>query len=154
MKLAHQIKIKVFSCEKDNEDDKIILDKFLQLFPFNLKAEKIEIKKTDAKGFEERKIIIFDVILSKEKHTAKFLENLISNLDEQQKELILAQAETRLDDDLNFFLRFDKGEYTKNNKLILTDSGKCFHIEMSVAAFPKKREIALGVIKKMFGQIR
>lgn len=153
MKLAHQIKIEVFSYEKDNEDDKIILDKFLKLFPFSLKDEKIGLKKTDAKGFEERKITIFDVILSKEKHTAKFLENLISNLDEHQKKLILAQAETRLDDDMNFFLRFGKDEYIKNNKLILTDSGKCFHIEVSVAAFPKKREIALDVIKKIFGQI-
>ena len=43
MKLAHQIKIKVFSCEKDNEDDKIILDKFLQLFLFGLKEEKVSL---------------------------------------------------------------------------------------------------------------
>ncbi len=152
MKLAHQIKIKVFSYEKDNEDDKIILDKFLKLFPFNLKDEKIVLKKTDAKGFEERRITIFEATLEKEKHTAKFLGNLIGNLDGQQKKLILAEAETRLDNDINFFLRFDKDEYIKNNKLILTDSGKCFHIEISVAAFPKKREIALDVIKRMFGK--
>lgn len=151
MKLAHQIKIKVFSYEKYNEDNNVILDKFLQLFPFNLKDEKIDLKKTDAKGFEEKRITIFEATLAKENHTSKFLENLISRIDEQQKKLIIAQAESRLDADMTFFLRFDKEEYIKNNELILTDSGKCFHIEISVAAFPKKREIALDAIRKMFG---
>ena len=151
MKLAHQIKIKVFSYEKNNEDDKLILDKFLQLFPFNLKDEKIELKNTNALGLNENKITIFEVALTKEKHTNLFLNNLIKNLDEEQKKLILSQLESRLDGNLDFFLRFDKNEYLKNKKLKLTDSGNCFHIEISVAAFPKKREIALGIVKEIFG---
>jgi RNA binding exosome subunit len=150
MKLAHQIKIKVFSYEKNNEDDKLILDKFLQLFPFDLKDEKIELNKTNTKGFEERKITIFEVKLTKEKHTKQFLENLIQNIDEEQKKLILAQLESRLDDNLDFFLRFDKSEYLKNDKLKLTDSGNCIHVEISVAAFPKKREIGLEIVKEVF----
>ena len=151
MKLAHQIKSKVFSYEKHNDDDKLILDKFLQLFPFNIKDERIELKKINALGINERKIAIFEVILEKEKHTSKFLENLKENLDEDQKKLIISQLESRLDVNLDFFLRFDKNEYLKNNKLKITDSGNCFHIEISVAAFPKKREIGLGIIRKVFG---
>ena len=153
MNLTHQIKVKVFSYEKNNEDEKLILNRFLQLFPFNLEDEKIELKKTEAAGFNENKITIFDVALKKEKHTKQFLENLTKNLDQEQKNLILSQLESRLDDDLDFFLRFDKDEYLKNNKLILTDSGKCFHIEISVAAFPKKREIGLEIVRKIFGEV-
>lgn len=153
MKLAHQIKAKVFSYEKFNEDAKLILDKFLQLFPFDLKEEKIELKKTKTVGFNENEITILDVTLAKERHTNQFLENLMKNLDEEQKKLILSQVEQRLDDNLDFFLRFDKDEYIKNNKLALTDSGKCFHIKMSVAAFPKKREIGLGIVKMVFGEV-
>ena len=152
MKIAHQIKVKVFSYEKNNEDEKLVLDKFLQLFPFNLKDEKIELKNTNALGLNEKKITIFEVALTKEKHTNLFLNNLIKNLDEEQKKLILSQLESRLDNNLDFFLRFDKNEYLKNNKLKLTDSGNCFHIEISVAAFPKKREIASGIVKEIFGQ--
>lgn len=152
MKIAHQIKVKVFSYEKNNEDEKLVLDKFLQLFPFNLKDEKIELKNTNALGLNENKITIFEVALTKEKHTNLFLNNLIKNLDEEQKKLILSQLESRLDNNLDFFLRFDKNEYLKNNKLKLTDSGNCFHIEISVAAFPKKREIASGIVKEIFGQ--
>ena len=152
MKIAHQIKVKVFSYEKNNEDEKLVLDKFLQLFPFNLKDEKIELKNTNALGLNENKITIFEVALTKEKHTNLFLNNLIKNLDEEQKKFILSQLESRLDNNLDFFLRFDKNEYIQNNKLKLTDSGNCFHIKISVAAFPKKREIASGIVKEIFGQ--
>tara|TARA_Y100000294_G_scaffold56258_1_gene53268 strand:+ start:5103 stop:5555 length:453 start_codon:yes stop_codon:yes gene_type:complete len=150
MKIAHQIKVKVFSYEKNNEDEKLVLDKFLQLFPFNLKDEKIELKNTNALGLNENKITIFEVALTKEKHTNLFLNNLIKNLDEEQKKLILSQLESRLDNNLDFFLRFDKTEYIQNNKLKLTDSGNCFHIKISVAAFPKKREIARKIISQIF----
>lgn len=150
MKLAHQIKAKVFSYEKVNEDEKLILDKFLQLFPFDLKEQKIDLKKTQAFGFNENKIAIFDVTLTKEKHTKQFIENLIKNIDEEQRKLIASQLESRLDDNLDFFLRFDKDEYIKNNKLKLTDSGNCLHIMISVAAFPKKREIGLYIVKSIF----
>ncbi|MEK6876131.1 MAG: RNA-binding domain-containing protein [Nanoarchaeota archaeon] len=150
MKLAHQIKINVFSYEKNNEDDKLVLNKFLELFPFDLKDEKIELKKSNAAGFEDKNIAIFEVALEKEKHTGKFLENLVKNLDEWQKKLVLSQLESRLDDNLDFFLRLDKDEYMKNNKLKLTDSGNCFHIMISVAAFPRKREVGLKILKSMF----
>ncbi len=150
MKIAHQLRIKVFSYEKFNEDDKLILSKFLQFFPFNLKDEKIELKKTEAKGFNETKITVFEVALTKEKHTNDFLNNLVKNIDDEDKKTILSQLESRLDSNFNFFLRFDKNEYIKNNKLKLTESGNCFHIEMSIAAFPKKRENGLNTVKSIF----
>jgi|TARA_B100001971_G_scaffold210755_1_gene236908 hypothetical protein len=150
-KTAHQIKIKVFSYEKNSDDNKLILDKFLGFFPFDLKEQKIALKKTNAFGVNEKKITIFEVALTKDKHISKFLDNLVENIDEEQRKLISEQLESRLDENLDFFLRFDKDEYLKNNKLKLTDSGNCFHIEMSIAAFPKKREIALGIVKGIFG---
>ena len=61
------------------------------------------------------------------------------------------QKESRLDDNLDFFLRFGKDEYIRNDKLMLTDSGNCFHIKISIDAFPKKREIALKIADKIFG---
>ena len=150
MKLAHKIVVKVFSYEKFDEDDKIISKKLLGLFPFSLEEEKIKLNKTNALGLDKRKITIFEITLTKEKHTVNFLNNLTENLDEEQKELILSQLGQRLDDNLDFFLRFDKSEYLKNNKLKLTDSGKCFHIRISVAAFPKTRALAMDIIKEIF----
>jgi RNA-binding protein len=150
MKTAYQIRIKVFSYERLNEDANLILNKFLNLFPFGLEDEKVELKKTEAKGFNEKRITIFESVLMKERHTNEFLRNLREKLDADQKSRILSQAESRLDENFNFFLRFDKEEFIKNDKLKLTDSGNCFHIEISVAAFPKKRENALEIVKSLF----
>lgn len=150
MKLAHQIKVTVFSYEKHNEDENLALEKLMQLIPFDIKDEKIAFNKTGAQGFNEKKIIIFEVLLEKERHTNKFLENLIGKLDAHQKNIILDQLESRLDDNLSFFLRFDKEEYIKNNRLVLTDSGNCFHVDICIAAFPRKKEAAAEIMRKLF----
>ena len=149
MKYAHLIKLKVFSNE--HEDNKSILDAFLRFFPFNLEDNKVILNKTNATGFNEKKIIIFEAALTKSNLISQFLRNLLSNLDENQKNQILHQIDSRLDKNLDFFLRFDKDSWIDDKKLLLTDAGKCFHIRMSIVAFPKKREIALNVIKGLFG---
>lgn len=150
MKQAHLIQAKVFSYEKNNDDESLILNKFLKLFPFEFRKEKIGLKKSAAEGFQEKKIAIYEVVLDKSRHISSFIENLGKNIDEGQKKMILMQKESRLDENLDFFLRLDKDEYLKNDKLMLTDSGNCFHVRISVAAFPKKREIALKIIEEMF----
>lgn len=150
MKYAHLIKLTAFSFE--HEKSKPILDAFLRFFPFNLEEENVSLRKSDASGFNESKIEIFDITLTRGSLISQFLKNLLSNLDENQKKLVLQQAESRLDKNLDFFLRFDKGSWINEKKLVLTDSGKCFHIRISVAAFPKKREVALNVINDLFSR--
>mgnify|MGYP001608069682 CR=1 FL=1 len=148
MKYAHLIKLTVFSYE--NENSQPVLDAFLTLFPFNLEDNKIAFRKANADGFNEKKIEIFEATLTKANLINQFLNNLVKNLDQTQKSSILQQAESRLDKNLDFFLRFDKSSWVNEKKLILTDSGKCFHLIISIAAFPKKRDIALNVIFNLF----
>lgn len=100
----------------------------------------------------KKNISILGVTLTKPRLINFFLKNLLSHLDKNQKKKILIQVESRLDKDLNFFLRFDKDQWLNEKKAILTDSGKCFHVKIGIAAFPKKREVALGVIKNLFSQ--
>jgi len=146
--LAHNICITVFC--KPEEDTKLTAKKLLFLVPFDIKEQKIEIKKRMAMGFNEKKITILEVYLEKEKHTNKFLENLNKKLSKEQKELLIKQLESRLDDELNFFLRFDKNKLINEYNLWLTDKGDCYHIRIKVAAFPHKREAALKTVEKIF----
>ena len=146
MKLANSIKVTVFI--KQGEDENSLRQKFLELFPFNLEDEKIALKKTKATGFNQKEIIIYEVGLCKDKHTNAFLKFLNSKLDEQQKKMLIMQ-ENRLDDELDFFIRLDK-ESLLNNSFNITDCGECFHIRISIAAFPRKREVALDIVKKIF----
>ena len=148
MKYAHSIKLTVFSYENENIQN--ILDAFLKFFPFSLEENKVELKKTEAKGATESNITIFEAVLTKTNLINQFLDFILSSLDKKQKELILKQIESRLDENLDFFIRFDKEEWMNNKKLELTDSGKCFHLKMSVAAFPKKREVGLKIINELF----
>ena len=148
MKYAHLIKLTVFSYE--NENNESILDSFLKFFPFNIEDNKVILKKTDAIGVNDTKIEFIEIILTKTNLINQFLKNLLDNLDKEQKNKILQQMESRLDKNLDLFLRFEKDTWINERKLVLTDSGKCFHLRISVAAFPKKREVALNVIKDLF----
>src|SRR3989344_9528664 len=148
MKYAHSIRLTVFSYE--NENSNALLESFLKFFPFNLEENKIELKKTEAKGANESIITIFEIILAKTNLINRFLDFILTILEKKQKELILTQIESRLDENLDFFMRFDKDEWINSNKLKLTDSGKCFHLKINVAAFPRKREIGLKIINELF----
>ena len=148
MKYAHSIKLNVFSYEY--EINKPVFDAFLKLFPFNLEENKVVVKKSVATGLNETKIEILEITLTKNNMINQFLENLLNSLDENQKQIILEQLESRLDSNLDFFLRFDKDSWINENKLILTDSGKCFHLKISIAAFPRKREVALKTARELF----
>ena len=148
MKYAHSIKLNVFSYEHENSD--VILKSFLEFFPFNLEENKVELRKTTAQGFNESTIVIFEIVLNKTNPINKFLDSIVNNLTQDQKNAITEQSESRLDKDLDFFLRFDKDSWINGRKLALTDSGKCFHLKIRVAAFPSRREVALKIIRKLF----
>ncbi len=149
MKIANSVKISVFV--KEEEDESKIRNKLLELFPFDLQEEKIEVKEQNTTGFTEKKIKVLEVILEKDKHIEAFLGKLAERVSDEAKELLGKQLESRLDEDCNFFLRFSKDKMIEENEFWLTDQGNCFHIKINVAAFPKKKEIALDIIKKVFG---
>lgn len=147
MKLAHQIKISVFIHEE--EDREKIFNKLISLVQFDLKKEKIKLNEDTAMGFNNKKIKTYEIVLEKNKHINGFLEKLKESLGKEQKELLLKQAESRLDEDLHFFIRLDK-EKLLNDEFSITDSGNCFHIRISPAAFPAKRELAMEVLNQIF----
>ncbi len=75
MKYAHSIKLTVFSYENENVQN--ILDAFLKFFPFNLEENKVELKKTEAKGTTESNITIFEVVLTKTNLINQFLDFIL-----------------------------------------------------------------------------
>ncbi len=137
---------------KPEEDVEAAREGIKALVPFNLEEAKIQLQTQNAEGFDDRVIKIFTIILTKESHTNDFLQFLLDTLTEEQKNLIITQAESRLDEEYDFFMRFDKDSWIQERALKLTDSGNCFHIKMSLAVFPKKKEAALQLVQKLFRQ--
>jgi RNA binding exosome subunit len=146
MKLAHNIKLSVFSHEEDDLDK--LAQTITKLCPFDLEQEKLQLKQSTATGFKERKIKIFEILLTKERHTTKFLNHLKQNLSDDQRQLLINQTESRLDQELDFFIRLDKQKLLNENQFWITDSGNCFHIKISIAAYPANRETGLKVVKE------
>lgn len=149
MKLAHRIIISVFC--KPEEDEGSVKASLLSLVPFNLEDEKIGLKETNAKGFGNRTIKILEIDLEKEKHTALFLKHLNEMLNEEEKKLLVKQINSRLDDELDFFIRLDKSRLL-NKEYFITDSGNCFHIKISIAAFPARKENGIRIVREIFKQ--
>jgi RNA-binding protein len=146
MKFAHNIKITVFA--KPGENREQIKTALISLVPPGDEKEKYSLTESSAEGFEGN-IAILELLISKERIVTGFVKRLKSILSEEQRNTILCQ-DNRVDDECYFYIRLDKkklldGEYE------LTESGDCFHIRMSIAAFPKKREAALAVVRKMMG---
>lgn len=138
--------MRVFSKEDDNEE--LIIKKIKELFPFDFEKEKLVIKRKTSYGFEDKKIIVFTVFVKKQKHTNLVLKNLFSKLNKEQKDLLLKQLDSRLDETLHFYLRLDKDKLLKNEYWI-TDTGNCFHFKFAIAAYPHKRDVAREIVKEI-----
>jgi len=150
MRWIHRAIITALAKPEENAEE--IKQGIIALVPFNLEEAKIKLEVQNAESSKDRIIKIFTIILTKESHTNDFLQFLLDTLTEEQKKLLIAQAESRLDKELDFFIRIEKDKWVKERKIMLTDEGYCFHIKLSLAAFPKKRQTALEVINKILAQ--
>ncbi|TXT62310.1 MAG: hypothetical protein BAJALOKI3v1_620011 [Promethearchaeota archaeon] len=146
--IAHTLIIEVFV--KSDEDIKHIRNKFIQLIPFDLEEEEIDLTEENAIGFNQERIKILRVILSKQRHINAFLKEMVKKLHDQTKNIILAQAERRFDENLNFFLRFDKYNLLNKKQFQLIERGDCIFVKFKIAAFPKNKERAIKIIHELF----
>ena len=136
MKVLNKAVVSVFV--REDEDLEEIQTALESLIPFNLEKEKIQLQRNSAKGCAEKKIAVLKIELEKSRHTNAFIKHLLNKLTSKQKELLLNQEESRLDDHMHFFIRLDKEKLLKEDYEV-TDSGECFHIKLHIAAFPSKR---------------
>jgi len=148
VKLAHLVVIRVFA--KEEEDYAKIIEKLRFLVPFNLEEEKILLKESIAEGFNNKKIRIAELRIEKTTLINSFLKRLSSMLNDKQVEMLLRDAEKRIDENLDFCMRLDKKRLLEKNECWITDSGECYHIRISIAAFPKKIKNALEVLNQIF----
>jgi len=151
MRTIHHIWLNIYA--KPEDDPSLLEEKLRALVPFNLEKNKLKINKSnlssEKSSFKERVITILEIHLEKTAHINKFLKHLNEILNKDQKELLLRQKESRLDITNHFFIRFDKNKL-QNNEYFITDSGDCFHVRFSVAAYPATRSNALKIIDNLF----
>lgn len=147
LNIAHSATIRVFCGEGENEH--AILAGLQWLLPFDIEKEKITIQGQNALGFNDKKITIFEVALTKNRHVRAFLDNLVAKISEHDKQTLLRQLDSRVDEDANFFLRFEKERLSEHHDLLLTDGGNCYHIKIKIASFPSTKEAAIKAVRNM-----
>ncbi len=150
MRWVHSAAITAFA--KPEEDVERIRESTIALVPFDLNNARVVLVAKNVQGFNERIIKIFSISITREAQTNVFLDFLLNKLSDEQKRLLISQAESRLDANLDFFIRIDKDHWMNEREIWLTDSGSCFHIKLAVAAYPKKRDVALLLVRKLFSQ--
>ena len=150
-KLVHHIVVSVFVHE--GEDITSIENKLRELLEG---VPKVRIEKEVAEGFLDTAVIkdmtILKAEIKKQKDVNVFIKNLLSNMSQEQLSLLLSQADSRIDDEMRFFMRLDKKRLLQGQYWI-TDSGDCFHIRMTLAVYPARKELAKGVLEKLLHNI-
>lgn len=147
MKVVHNVEISVFVREEETNLEQI-REKLLSLVDLDLEKENIQLSQEEVTGAEDNKIEILKIKLEKERHVNKFIFDLIGKLSEDQKDMVISQIDSRVDEECNFFIRLDK-EKLLNGEYGITDSGNCFHIKFLIAAYPAKKEIAKDIVGRM-----
>ena len=145
--VAHSATIRVFCSEGENEE--AILCGLKSLLPFDLEKEKITMQKQTAFGFSDKKIAIFEVLLTKSRHIKAFLDSTLPKISGTDKQMLLRQLDSRIDGDANFFVRFEKESLAKRNDLLVTDGGNCYHIKIKIAAYPSNKENAMKLVREL-----
>lgn len=146
MRLVLSVHCRVFI--KPEDDPTALATAFRKFFPFVLEEERLALVTEHVKGFETT-IDVLRLSLKKESHTSAFLAQFISLLSEEQRQTLLKQKESRLDEDFMFYVRLDKKSWLEG-RVVLTDSGECFHFTFEVAAYPKRKEAVIASLEKIF----
>lgn len=129
---------------KSTDDIGEIRSRITDFLPFDLAKEKVLLSEDSFLDAHEQERFILVLHLTRQRHVRAFTKAVHSVL---PRETILAQLESRLDENCDFFLRFDLDAFLADGSLVLTDLGRCLHCKLAVAAYPRKRETALDVVR-------
>ncbi|MFT4304265.1 MAG: RNA-binding domain-containing protein [Candidatus Woesearchaeota archaeon] len=145
MKIFHSVVVSVFI--KEEEDYNLIKDKYLELFPFDLKKARVLFFVQSASTFNERQIKILEVRIEKEKFLNEFMNNILLKISKNDIKMMLDQIDTRVDENGDFFFRISKEKVIQNKpEYIIVDDGNCYHFKCHVAAYPQNKQNAINVV--------
>lgn len=148
MRSAHNAELTVFC--KQGEDEDMVRHAMAWLLGLDLNKERLRIREDAAIGLTNSKIKILSIRLTKASHINRAVSSIKSMLTGSQLDSIIMTADSRLDQGHKFYLRFDKEDIIKSRNLSLTDSGNCFHLKITIAAYPKDRKNSLRTVRDLF----
>ena len=150
-KNIHSITLNVF--EKDEEKIEEILTIYHNLLHIDFQKEKLYIKQEKLEGLKENIIHSITLETTRKRHNELLFDSIFQNITKQDRDTIIEQIESRLNDEGYVFIRLEK-QALLQQQFILTDEGDCFHIKIKIAGYPAKREIFIDTFKSLLDQYR
>lgn len=132
----------------DDDMDAVLASFRRFLVDVDIEKEKIVVSRDAFIDSTEAKRYVCMMQIKTARVVRTFVKQLFVALSVEQKKVIKSQLETRIDEECQFFLRFEKNSFVKDGKIVLTDGGHCFHITLTVASFPHKKSVAVSVVEK------
>lgn len=153
MKIVHNLHFSVFANKEEfGFEPEFLADMFKSdLVEFLVTSEIEKEERISAKidtvepapGFPET---MYTVNIDLDRKSDKWFSFIISKMQDKDVLFFKDTIDTRIDDECNLYLRFDKKEFVENKKLLLVDHGNCIHLRAKVAAYPAKKDSAITVI--------
>ena len=122
---------------------------FIKQIPLS-EEKDFQITSTTIEKTEEFPSDLITITIKINKKTDKVLEYIFKKLSEKDKIFLKETTKTRIDEDCNFYIRLKKEEFLDKQECLLTDSGDCIHIRIKVAAYPKRKDIAIKKIEELY----
>ena len=147
----------------ETEDEEKVREAMSNLLPEDIRNNKgLEIK-TKSHGFRDpytsytvkkevlqgtfgNRVIVLRIEFKKQGDINKIFDFILENFDKKEKESVTKEMEDGMDDDCNFYIRFDKQE-SYRGKLAL-GSGDCIQLKAKVTAYPAHKSNAVNIMKE------
>jgi hypothetical protein len=113
----------------------------------NILPREVKIQRRKLKGHHGNPILILSASIERRKILRELWDNLTARLGPEEFKKLGQIVQERLDNECNFYLRFDK-QLACTGKLALTDAGDVVHLRLKVAAYPAKREVAARLVQE------
>ena len=127
------------------EDEQRVLEALRTLLP-----EAVEVSQSKLKGHYGNPITGFEARVNRRILLRELWERVVAKLRAGELDNIRNILPARIDESCRLYLRFDK-QLAYLGELVLAGSGDAIHLKLKMAAFPAKREIAIGLVEKFIG---
>jgi len=129
------------------EDEQKVLKALQVLLP-----EEVEVRRAKLKGHHGNLIFTFTASIKQRKRVREFWTRMTTELRAGELDKLSRVAPERVDETCHLYLRFDK-QLAYAGELALTEGGDAVHIELKVAAYPAKREVATRLVREFIASM-
>jgi len=124
------------------EDEQKVLKALRVLLP-----EGVEVQRGKLKGHHGNPIFTFTASIKQRRLVRELWTRMTAKLRADELDKLSRVAPERVDETCHLYLRFDK-QLAYAGELALTEGGDAVHVELKVAAYPAKREVATKLVRE------